>query len=419
MNKRCILYKAQSQYDVLRCFVDELYAAFTDLGYEAVIIDLLSDSPTDLFNKTVQKGVDFIISFNRQGFSGEIRGTPFYEYLKIPFISFMVDSPIHHHANISISDACVFYTCVDKNHVSEIKTNFKAKPVFFLPHGGCIAKNPEKYENRRHDVIFCGSYGGNSHKQALDWLKQSGSSFMTNLFHSMIEMMTQDDAISYQAAWARCTDAAPGGYIALLQHVDLTYRNQVRERVLESLLASGVKVTCLGNGWENSLLIKYKNFIHNSTINFRDAVYEIGNSKICLNISPMFKSGSHERVFTAMLSGAVCLTDENIYLKELFIDGEDILFYRPDRLSEMPLRVTNLLNGADKLSSISRSAYEKAKNSHTWKNRAEYILNIVNAINERFAIDYITKLRGSLTAYPEMSVDKFLARKHADKDMDL
>jgi len=384
MNNRCILYKAQSQYDVLRCFVDELYAAFTDFGYEAVIIDLLGDSPTDLFNKTIRKGVDFIVAFNRQGFSGEIRGTPFYEYLKIPFISFMVDSPIHHHANISISDACVFYTCVDKNHVSEIKTNFKAKPVFFLPHGGCIAASPEKFVNRRHDVIFCGSYGGNSNMRALDWLKQSDSPFMTKLFHSMLDMMTQDDTISYQAAWARCTDADPAGYIALLQYVDLAYRNLVRERVLESLLALGITVTCFGNGWEKSPLSKYENFIHKSTINFHDTVDEIGNSKICLNISPMFKNGSHERVFTAMLSGAVCLTDENIYLKELFVDEEDILFYRPNRLSEMPQKIINLLNDTDKLSSISRRAYEKAKNSHSWKNRAEYILNIVKIFHDRF-----------------------------------
>jgi len=33
-------------------------------------------------------------------------------------------------------------------------------------------------------------------------------------------------------------------------------------------------------------------------------------------------------------------------------------------------------------------------------------------------IDYITKLRGSLAASPEMSIDKFLARKHADKELD-
>ena len=33
-------------------------------------------------------------------------------------------------------------------------------------------------------------------------------------------------------------------------------------------------------------------------------------------------------------------------------------------------------------------------------------------------IDYIAKLRGSLAAYPDMSVDKFLARKYADKELD-
>jgi len=339
MNKRCILYKAQAQYDALRCFVDELSGAFTGLGYETIIIDLLDESSSDLFSQTVKKGVDFIVSFNRQGFTGEINGTPFYEYLKIPFISFMVDSPIHHHASISINDAFVFFTCVDKNHVAEIKNKFHVKTVFFLPHGGSAANNPEKYENRRHDVIFCGSHGGNSHKHALEWLKQTNSPFVTNLFHSIIEMMLQDDTMSYQTAWTLCTDVDPGIYIALLQQVDIAYRNLVRERVLDSLLAAGVKVTCFGNGWENSTFKKYKNFIHKPAISFRDTVEEIGSAKICLNISPMFKNGSHERIFTAMLSGAVCLTDENVYLKELFIDGEDIMFYRPDSLPEMPQRV--------------------------------------------------------------------------------
>ena len=35
------------------------------------------------------------------------------------------------------------------------------------------------------------------------------------------------------------------------------------------------------------------------------------------------------------------------------------------------------------------------------------------------SIDYISKLRGSLAGYPEMSVDKFLERKRADKELEL
>jgi len=34
------------------------------------------------------------------------------------------------------------------------------------------------------------------------------------------------------------------------------------------------------------------------------------------------------------------------------------------------------------------------------------------------SIDYISKLRGSLANHPEMSVDKFLERKHADKELE-
>ena len=34
------------------------------------------------------------------------------------------------------------------------------------------------------------------------------------------------------------------------------------------------------------------------------------------------------------------------------------------------------------------------------------------------SIDYIAQLRGSLADYPEMSVDRFLERKRADKELD-
>jgi len=43
----------------------------------------------------------------------------------------------------------------------------------------------------------------------------------------------------------------------------------------------------------------------------------------------------------------------------------------------------------------------------------------IRLIPVRESADYIDKLRGSLSTYPEMSVDKFLERKHADKELDL
>ena len=35
------------------------------------------------------------------------------------------------------------------------------------------------------------------------------------------------------------------------------------------------------------------------------------------------------------------------------------------------------------------------------------------------SIDYIDKLRGSLSAHPDMTVDKFLERMRADKELEL
>ena len=42
----------------------------------------------------------------------------------------------------------------------------------------------------------------------------------------------------------------------------------------------------------------------------------------------------------------------------------------------------------------------------------------IRLIPIREPIDYITKLRGSLANYPEMSVEKFLERKRIDKELE-
>ena len=55
----------------------------------------------------------------------------------------------------------------------------------------------------------------------------------------------------------------------------------------------------------------------------------------------------------------------------------------------------------------------------TEKVRVKQVDGEIRLIPVEETVDYIVKLRGSLAAYPEMSVDKFLERKRADKELDL
>ena len=100
-------------------------------------------------------------------------------------------------------------------------------------------------------------------------------------------------------------------------------------------------------------------------------------SKIVLNQMSWFKDGASERIFNAMLQGAVCLTDDSIYLREILTNGQDVVFYDLSELEKLSSIVVELLQHPDIMQCISDNGYQLAKSNHTWKHRAEQLLNIV------------------------------------------
>lgn len=73
----------------------------------------------------------------------------------------------------------------------------------------------------------------------------------------------------------------------------------------------------------------------------------ISRSKISVNVMPWFKQGAHDRVFNSMLNGAVCVTDTSGYLKDNFIDGENIIFYNLENIDAAADKIKRLLTNHD------------------------------------------------------------------------
>ena len=137
------------------------------------------------------------------------------------------------------------------------------------------------------------------------------------------------------------------------------------------------------------------------------------NTKIVINKMPLFLDGSHERVFTAMLNGAVCCTDESGYWKQEFIDGESICFYDFQDLDNLENIIKELLLNLDKAGKIAQNGYDIAIHKHQWKNRAEQILEICNKVSRIEDINYV--LPGTKNAY---AFNRFLDYAN-DKDIEM
>ncbi len=98
----------------------------------------------------------------------------------------------------------------------------------------------------------------------------------------------------------------------------------------------------------------------------------MGDSKIVLNTLPWFRDGSHERVFNAMLSGAVAVSETTQYLEEALPSDAWVSFdLSPESLEGLAQRILALLADESRLQGIASAGYEAALSAHTWENRAQ------------------------------------------------
>ena len=97
-------------------------------------------------------------------------------------------------------------------------------------------------------------------------------------------------------------------------------------------------------------------------------------------INPSFIYGAHERVFSSVLVGAVCLSDENRYLADNFNNEEDIVFFDLRNCCESG-RIAKFPEDCPTLQAIADRGKAIAMENHTWFNRGRQILHAVDLHN--------------------------------------
>lgn len=378
-----LLFKGESQYDVLRFFVDELKNGFETLGHQVYVVDLLKDNFHLSLTEAISYKCHFAAGFNAVGYALEMNDISFYDACNIPFIEILVDHPIYHLPRLKYNIEKSLITCVDRTHVDFLNHYFKGrKRCAFLPHGGSIAKTITKdFSDRKYDVVFGGTYiNPNNIKEQLN----TAVGNHRNLFDHIIDyIIVNGNKPIYEAfrhvfnEYGLVLDIYESGYIYAMQLVDKYIRAVRRDNCLRMLVDNGIIVNCYGSNWENFNVSNKKNLIFNKQISYTYMNYIMQKSNIILNILPFFPDGSHERVFSSMLNGAVCLTDHNKYLGEEFINNKELVFYNWSNLDNLPNQIDYLLEHKDILYKIAQAGQKKACNNHTWVHRAKDLLGLV------------------------------------------
>lgn len=397
-----VIYKGDSRYDTMCVFSDELERSFERLGYQIVTIDLDDEADTNkkinMLSGTVVKAS---IGFNGVGAGVQLNdGTYLQDVMHGPYYGFFVDHPVYHYNRLKtpIRDMNAFV--VDESHADYIRLHYpNIQTVQMIPHGGICRAEIQRYEKRKKDIVFFGSYV--RPEKILEQIDGLGEQGLTDIIYNVIERMLTDFQITIDMAFdailqennLNISREDYHSFMSYIQLADSYVRQYFRYLIIKTIAEAGIKIELYGDGWSELECNAKENLIIHEPVSFREAGEIMNDSKIVLNVMPWFKKGSHERVFMAMLSGAICMTDESTYINQEFTDNIDIVTYSLKRLYELPVKIRCLLKEAGPAGDIAEAGRRKAVKYHTWDNRVEKMLGY---IEQDFVETYMSEITGIL-----------------------
>ena len=352
-------------FGVLQDFAENLFHVFKQMGKACI---LAGDGQTD-YEYIMNHVNKAIIGFQTKAFRMD-----FFKNLKGPKFQFWFDNPVVYEFHFAdLSDDCTVL-CHDANYVDFIRGQFGHENVRLLPPAG--RNMPEEVEGERpNDIVFIGKYIPVSGLQLFGLDEE--------LYKYMLENPTITFAEGMQAVLKRngLSDSARrlGAEFSNISEIYQDVISYYRQKVLETILEAGYKVHVYGDSWDMYQSPNAHGLIRHPEVTVEESIKTWQKAKIGLNVMSWHKAGMTERIANIMLSGAVCLSEETSYLKENFIEDEQIVTFKLDQLQELPGKIEQLLKD-DHWRTVAHNGYKVASCEHTWEKRALQLLEIIEDI---------------------------------------
>lgn len=164
---------------------------------------------------------------------------------------------------------------------------------------------------------------------------------------------------------------------------DMLFYTKVWRRIkgLELLVKNDIQVDVFGSGWEQ---VPFVNRLRlHEGVTYEDTLCIYAQSKILFQDAGEFNHGANDRTFNAMLNGAVLVTEYSKYLDDNFVNGQDLFMYDWQNGENQVKVIHELLADDCRRLAVAVNAYGKASRFHTWRNRAQTILEAVHLLYDR------------------------------------
>lgn len=431
INKRkVIIFKGI--IDSLDAFAKELCAGFEKEGCDVLLVDVnnLHYFQDDLFNRIDDYAAcedTIVIFFNSIGMLMDgIDGGNYWNRSGVICFDILADPPFFYHSAIESDIKNVTFICVDEEQSDYInryygkesdyyKRNGRVRMSLYMPLAGVVSdtymerdlqnnRNKddvdrgisydfditaiEAFNNRKYDVIFTGSIRD---YEDIDTQIYNLDDSLQDMWDIVLGYICEDTSLTIERAIRKCmsdyslrlTDEHVHQIILLFKKMDSVIRAMHRQRVITAIADGGIKIDVFGDGWDflKNKLIHPENLCIHECVSYEESVNIAAQAKISVNVMPWFKTGFHDRIATAMLNGCVSVTDSSSYIDDNYTDGENIVIYKLDNLSEHAGNIRTLLENKNNITyRLAMAGKKKAVQADTWHERAKWFLSYCSQI---------------------------------------
>ena len=375
------IYKGKFLYGVVNVFSDLIAEGFRQAGYSTHLIDLTQGvSFLEELKPVVERGdCRFIFSFAGAGAElGLSDGRLLHDAIPVPFLAAMVDHPAHFISRYALRNLLI--GCFDSSHCDYLDLRFgKTKRSFVLPHGGCPPKTPFEgaFEERPHQIVFPASF---LNPEPLEKRLSELPGNMRKTLERAIGLIDASDCVATHKALSEAARAfgmdcsVQSNFTTVMDPLfslfEFLIRAHRRIGALKTLDEAGIPVDIYGEDWPAGL---FKNHRVHPSLGFNETLDLMAGSKIVLNMRAI--PGSHERVPSAAMAGALVVSDFNDGTAAQFQEGSEIAFFRWTKAKELPEIVNGLLSNPAKAAKIAAAGKARAFAEHTWGHRAKLVLS--------------------------------------------
>ena len=431
INKRkVIIFKGI--IDSLDAFAKELGAGFEKEGCDVLLVDVnnLHYFQDDLFNRIDDYAAcedTIVIFFNSIGMLMDgIDGGNYWNRSGVICFDILADPPFFYHSAIESDIENVTCICVDEEQSDYInryygkesdyyKRNGRVRMSLYMPLAGVVSdtymerdlqnnRNKddvdrgisydfditaiEAFNNRKYDVIFTGSIRD---YEDIDTQIYNLDDSLQDMWDIVLGYICEDTSLTIERAIRKCMsdyslrlmDEHVHQIILLFKKMDSVIRAMHRQRVITAIADGGIKIDVFGDGWDflKNKLIHPENLCIHECVSYEESVNIAAQAKISVNVMPWFKTGFHDRIATAMLNGCVSVTDSSSYIDDNYTDGENIVIYKLDNLSELAGNIRTLLENKNNITyRLAMAGKKKAVQADTWHERAKWFLSYCSQI---------------------------------------